>query len=359
MIRSALFVGLGGIGQRHLRNLRLVAGNDCVVTAWRTRGEPQVLDDALRVVPGASLEGLYGVRNVPTLEAALAERPEVVFVTNPSALHVPVAQAAADAGSHLFVEKPLGTRLDGVAELIATVERRGLTAHVAYQLREHPGFRRLAEWIDTGALGPVYSVRAEVGEYLPGFHPYEDYRRMYAARSDLGGGVTLSQIHEIDYLVRLFGEPRRVACFGGTLSPLDLDVDDVATSLWECGDAARPLPITLHQDFLARPRRRGCVVTAEGGTVEWNLAGGWLRRWDAQGTLVHDEDHAAYPRNQLFVDELRSFLRAVRGEIAPEVSLAEGARSLRVALALIRARETGSLVALGAPRPSQPVGAAA
>ena len=104
---------------------------------------------------------------------------------------------------------------------------------VAYQLRYHPGFVRTRELLASAAIGKVLSVRAEVGEYLPGFHPYEDYRRMYAAQSALGGGVTLSQIHEIDYLCALFGAPRRVFSMGGHVSSLEVDVDDLSLSLLE------------------------------------------------------------------------------------------------------------------------------
>ena len=71
-----------------------------------------------------------------------------------------------------------------------------------------------------GKLGNLLAVRATIGEYLPNWHPYEDYRQMYASRADLGGGVILSQIHEFDYLYSLFGVPRRVYALGGQWSDL-------------------------------------------------------------------------------------------------------------------------------------------
>ena len=162
------------------------------------------------------------------LTQALASRPDVVFITNPSSLHVPVALEAARQGCHLFIEKPLSHSLAQVSELVALCDEQQLVTCVAYQLRYHPGFVRLRELLRAGALGELLSVRAEVGEYLPGFHPYEDYRRMYASKSALGGGVTLSQIHEIDYLCALFGAPRRVFSMGGHVSSLEIDVDDVS-----------------------------------------------------------------------------------------------------------------------------------
>ena len=343
----ALFIGLGGVGQRHLRNLHAVAGEDVEVLAYRVRGERRVVDDQLNVVPGADLVERYSVSVFSDLDAALARRPKVAFICNPTALHVPVALAAARAGCDLFVEKPLSHDLTGVQQLIREVEQRGLIAFVAYQLRQHPGFRRLAQLISEGALGAVYGVRAEVGEYLPRFHPYEDYRRMYASRSDLGGGVTLTQIHEIDYLCALFGMPERVFSMGGKVSGLDIDVDDYAASLLSCkrGDG-RPLIIELHQDYLGRPPRRGCSVIGERGRIEWRLDAACLTRFDEDGGIVESHRYDDLPRNQMFLDEMRHFLDCVAQRKPPLVSLRDGARSLQVALALRESQRSGQPIEL-------------
>ncbi|HEY1534615.1 MAG TPA: Gfo/Idh/MocA family oxidoreductase, partial [Polyangiaceae bacterium] len=260
-IRRCLFVGLGGIGQRHLRNLRGLLGESVQVSAYRVRRELQTLDDTLQVVPGVDLEQEYGVEVCSDIEQALATKPDAVFITNPSSLHVPIAMHAARAGCHLFIEKPLSHSLAQISELVTLCEQKRLVTCVAYQLRYHPGFVRLRELLEAGVLGRVLSVRAEVGEYLPGFHPYEDYRRMYAAKSELGGGVTLSQIHELDYLCALFGAPRRVFSMGGHVSSLEVDVDDLALSLLEFARAdGSPLFAELHQDFVQRPAQRSCTI---------------------------------------------------------------------------------------------------
>jgi len=148
------------------------------------------------------------------LEQALARKPDVAFITNRAACTCRL-RCRPLARLHLFIEKPLSHSLEQVSELTRLCEEQKLTTCVAYQLRYHPGFQRLRELLGAGVLGQLLSVRAEVWEYLPGFHPYEDYRRMYASKSTLGGGVTLSQIHEIDYLCALFGTPRRVFSMGG------------------------------------------------------------------------------------------------------------------------------------------------
>lgn len=348
-VRRCLFVGLGGIGQRHLRNLRQLRGDGVEVHAYRVRRERLVVSDTLQVVHGEDVESKYDVRVHEELDVALALEPDVVFVTNPSSLHVDITRRALTAGAHVFVEKPLSHSLSGVAELIEDSRRRGLTGYVAYQLRFHPGFQRVREILRQGLIGRPLFAEATVAEYLPGFHPYEDYRRMYASRRELGGGVTLSQIHEIDFLTALLGRPERVFSLGGKLSSLEVDVDDVSSSLLEFRAAeGRLLPVRLHQDFLQRPAERHTTIVGEQGKLEWSLSGKTLRRWAADGSLAESHDYVALERNSLFEAELSHFLACVETGATPEVSLSGGAESLAVALAILESQQSGMPVNVGA-----------
>lgn len=347
-VRRCLFVGLGGIGQRHLRNLRALRGDSVSVDAYRVRRERAVVSDTLEVVPGEDLERKYDVTVHQDLDAALSLRPDVVFVTNPSSFHVDVTRRALEAGAHVLVEKPLSHALDGVAELVAESKRRGLVGYVAYQLRFHPGFLRTQQILREGLLGRLLFAESVVGEFLPGFHPYEDYRRMYASRRELGGGVTLSQIHEIDMLLALLGRPERAFSLGGKLSSLEVDVEDVSSSLLEFrGAAGRVLPVRLHQDFVQQPGERRLVLVGEKGKLEWNLSAKTLRRHQGS-SLCESHDYADFPRNRLFEDELAHFLSCVEGGASPVVDLASGAESLAVALSILESQQSGMPVSVAA-----------
>jgi predicted dehydrogenase len=188
-----------------------------------------------------------------------------------------------------------------------------------------------------------------VGEYLPGFHPYEDYRRMYASRRELGGGVTLSQIHEVDFTMALLGRPERVFSLGGKLSSLEVDVDDVSCSLVEGrGEGGRVLPVRLHQDFVQRPGERRFVLVGDAGRLEWSLSGRSLRRWDQAGELAEQHDYSDFARNRMFEDELSHFLDCVEAGATPNVTLASGAESLAVALSILESQQSGMPVNVGA-----------
>jgi predicted dehydrogenase len=299
-----LICGLGSIGQRHARNLRTLLGDELELLAYRVRGE-------------GDLDAELGLRSFADLDEALAQRPHVVFVTNPASEHVPVALAAARAGCHLFVEKPLSHSLDGVEELIRLVDARELVAMVGYQQRFHPSYERFREF---AASNRVVSASFEVGEYLPDMHPWEDYRRLNYSRRDQGGGVLLQFSHELDLAYGLFGLPRRVSSVGGKLSDLDIDVEDTAETALDYGE----LHVRVQQDFVRRPPVRQYELVGEEETVQWD---------------------DSVDRNEVFLAELRHFLGCVRGEEQPVVDLRAGADVLRIALAARSSLETGEAVA--------------
>lgn len=343
---KVLLIGLGGVGQRHLRNLHTILGDQAEFLAYRVRRDTAVVTPTLQLESGRNVEREYRVNVFQDLNHALAENPHIAVISNPSCLHIPVALQCACSGCDLFIEKPLSHDLDRVPELLAAVQSRGLVAMVGYQLRFHPCFLRLREIVEQDLLGNLLAVRATVGEYLPGWHKYEDYRQSYAARADLGGGVVLSQIHEFDYLTALFGRPKCLYAIGGHFSNLEIDVEDVASTLLEFSVHGRPLPVQLHQDYLQRPPSRNCEVIGDNGKAVLDFPTLSVSRYDAKGELAERVQWEGFDRNQLFISEMRHFLDCVEKRTKPIVDLQEGIWSLKLALAVKQSIRTGKVVEL-------------
>ena len=341
---KTLIMGLGGIGQRHLRNLRFLQGNDVEIIAYDPRSNLPVLTDQLKVEEKTNLEEKYNLAIFHDIEQALAQRPQIAFICSPTSLHVPAAIRTAQVGCNLLIEKPLSHNLEQVDELIDLVERNGLAAVVGYQMRFHPCLKRLHTLVQEKKVGRILSVRAVVGEYLPGWHTYEDYRQSYAARQDLGGGVILSQIHELDYLYWLFGLPRRVYGLGGHLSRLKIDVEDTADILMECEMDGHPIPVSLHQDYVQNPPSRFCEIIGDAGKIQADIRLLKVDVFDGKGNHVEASSYEGFQRNQLFLDELKCFLDSLQGKKTPLVNLREAAQSLRMALAAKESLATGKIV---------------
>lgn len=116
-----LMIGLGGIGQRHLRNLKRLYGDKVVISAYRVRRQRLTFFDDMKIRMGGDLEKEYRLQVFTDLDEALAGRPDVVFVTNITSAHIACALEAAKAGCDIFLEKPISDRMEGVEELVDVV----------------------------------------------------------------------------------------------------------------------------------------------------------------------------------------------------------------------------------------------
>lgn len=322
-----MIVGCGSIGQRHLANLRSLAPVE--VVAWRQRGR-----DA------ASLRERFGLEVADTLAGALARRPDFAIVANPTALHVPVALDIARAGVSLFIEKPLSDRLDGVEALIRTVEEKGLVALVGFNLRFHAGLRLVKELLEAGRIGRVLSLRAEVGQYLPDWHPHEDYRESYSARRELGGGVILDLVHELDYARWLLGPVTEVLALAGRVSDLQIETEDVAEIVLRFETGALG---SVHLDYLQRSPVRGCRLVGSEGTLAWDYLANEVRLFESRSGEWTCLSQAPRDRNDMYLAEMAHFLECVAGREKPAVTLEDGAAALELALAARRSAEAHAL----------------
>ena len=167
---KVLVVGTGSIGKRHIANL-LELGAE--VRAFSYRPDAQTLDP--RVI------------RVPDLAAALASDIDAVVVANRTDQHMDVALQAAQAGKHLFLEKPLAASMAGVSELVTTVQQKGLVVEAGFMLHAHPNLLWIRDCLSQGLLGEVWHMRAAVGQWLPDWRPGTDHRQGYGAFKALGG----------------------------------------------------------------------------------------------------------------------------------------------------------------------------
>lgn len=322
-----LIAGYGSIGRRHLTNLRALGYTDLLLLRSHRSTLP---DEDIRDVPVET-----------TIEGALAHQPQAVVIANPTALHLDVAIPAAQAGCSILMEKPISHSLERVDELHAALASGGGRFLTAFQYRFHPGLRQVKDWLRSNSIGVITSVTSHWGEYLPGWHPWEDYRASYSARADLGGGVVNTLCHPFDYLRWMFGEASRLYASTSNLG-LNLPVEDTADVLlrFQSGVSAN-----IHLDYLQRPGQHDLLITGTNGIVRWSNADGSARRYDP----VNDIWEEAFPpqgfeRNTLFMDEMAHFLRVAQKKEAPLCTLEDGIAALRLTEAVHRSSREGCLV---------------
>ena len=313
-----LVIGCGSIGKRHIGNLRAL-------------GAASMLAFDIRADRRDDVSSTFGIETVASLEAAWSYDPEVVLVTVPTSLHVPVALESALRRCHFFVEKPLSNSWASVVGLLRAVRQNGLITLVGCNMRFHPGLRTLKCLLADCAIGNVIAARVEVGQYLPDWHPSEDYRKSYSARRELGGGVILDAIHEIDYIRWLIGEVAGTICVAGKLSQLEIETEDMAAILLRFENRTVG---EVHLDYIQRAYSRTCQIIGEDGTLHWDYTAGEVRWFSAQTRQwkVYSNPEGWEP-NQMYLDEMKHFLRCLAGEEESALDVFDGARVLQIALA--------------------------
>lgn len=326
---SALVAGCGSIGQRHLRNLHHLG------LRRLTTCDP----DPDRLAP---LAAELPIRTFSGFEEALNQsEPDLVFICTPPIYHVAQALKALRTNAHVFVEKPLSHTLTGVAELAAEARARRRIVQVGYNLRFHPGIRQLKKMVEEKIIGRVLYARAEVGQYLPEWRPWQDYRVGYSARRELGGGIILDASHEIDYIIWLLGKPSEVFCMADRVSDLEVDVEDCATLLLRFEDRCFA---DVHMDFIQRTYARTCKIVGSEGTLWWDYSLNEVRltKPGGQAQTVGFE----FDADQMYLDELHHFLTCVETRIDPLVTLEAGRNTMEVAAAALVSAAEGRRVRL-------------
>jgi predicted dehydrogenase len=322
LARPVLVVGLGAAGLRHAENARDLGAR--VILALRS-------GHGRRATPG-------WVVAETELERALERQPGLVIVANPTALHLPAAQRAVEAGAHVMVEKPVSHTLEGLRALRQAAVARGATVAVGYQLRFHPGLEQLRRWIADGAVGDVVSGHCHWGEHVADWHPGEDYRNSYSTRADLGGGALRTLSHPFDYLRFLLGEAESVSALSRESHDLGVGVEAVAhtTVHLRCGAL-----VSVSLDYHERPRHHAVELTGTRGSLAWDERTGRAVRRNPRGAIVETvPPPTGFHRNDAFRAALWDLCVTAAERRAPRCTLDDGEAALRIVLAAeLSARE--------------------
>ena len=269
-----------------------------------------------------------------------------MVISTPAATHIPLALQAVKAGAHLFIEKPLSISLDGTEELARAAESAGRFIQIGYNMRYHPAVRAAKRLIEEGRLGKILMAHAEFGLYLKRWWPGRDYRTSYLARPEQGDSLLLDQTHEIDLLLWLLGPVREVAGAAiAKLSELEIRSPDAIKAVMTMESGCLT---SLQIDCLQPTYARGFTFYGEGTGLKWDCPDG---RADASmgRLLLCDRESTRYAEvpvqgkpQDLYVEELRDFLRSIETGAAPEAGLAQGIEVLKVAAAIEKAAGVGA-----------------
>lgn len=328
-VKTALIIGSGSIGQRHIRNLIHTGIND-IIALRSQKGHYKKLPKDLHVI------------EVGSWDDAIKKKPDIAIISNPTSLHLEVASTISNHVKGVFIEKPLSNSLDNCQELIDTLNKNQVVSFVGHNLMFHPIIKNLIKFYDENDVGEIINIQCQVGQWLPDWHPYEDYKKAYFSRKDLGGGVALTLIHEIHLVIELAGQPIRVSGEITGYKKLDLDVDVCSDLMLKHKTGAVS---QIHLDYLQQPSHRSGLVTFEKAWLGYDF-----NKMEITGQRINEEpqmlwNNSDYDSNQMYVDQLKEFIRFVEeGRVKHQYDAISSVESLKVVEAFFKSNKTGKKV---------------
>lgn len=259
---KVLIVGLGSIARKHIDALRQLIP-DAEIVALRSGGSNNVVQ---------------GVRNIYSVDE-IDDSFDFGIISNPTSCHGDTIRLLRHTNFPLFIEKPVFDKI-GYEDILKDVAASGRLTYVACNLRfldcltfvhnyikEHPG-RRINE------------VNVYCGSYLPEWRPGTDYRKCYSAIPELGGGVNIDLIHELDYVYWIFGQP--IASHGVCRSSSSIDVRSIDYANYTLVYPSFCASVILN--YYRRDYKRTLEIVFEDGTWLVDLAANAVT--DDKGSVI-------------------------------------------------------------------------
>ena len=295
-----LFIGLGSIARRHIKNLFQICP-DASVTVLR-RADTENKDE------------LFPIRVITDISED--DRYDAVFITNPTSLHYQTVTEYQGLSDAFFIEKPVFTTGEEDISMFCGTAKR---FYVAAPLR----YSNVVQWIKANIdFSDVYSMRVISSSYLPDWRPGVDYRNVYSAHKDMGGGVSIDLIHEWDYISYLIGFPQCVKSIIQRKSNLEIDSDDIAVYIAEYQDKI----VEVHLDYFGRKPQRIIELYTSEDTIVADLIEQKIH-WLCSGK----EMNLSEERDSYQIKELQHFFDIVSGKTECDNTIEEACRVLRIA----------------------------
>ena len=264
-----VIVGLGSIGRRHQKNLASLGH---------------------QVIPAHHQDNLEHI--------IVREKPEGLLVCTPTSQHLQPALTALTANLPVLIEKPLSHNLDGVDQLKGKIL-------VGYCLRFDQSLRQFKSKIDELESSQIKSVKIVCQSWLPDWHPGSDYSQSYSAKKELGGGVLLDLSHEIDYALWFFGPVKTISAKLTHSPELNIETESIADLNLKFKSGVKT---GIHLSYASRQPTRFCEVVTESETLRWDFR----------------------PNNDMYIAEMKHFVKVCQGKEQPLITAAAGRRVLEV-----------------------------
>ena len=260
-----LQIGAGSMGRRRLRDLRALGVEELLLY------EPQ--EDRCK-----EIASLFGVPGFIGFEEALSQDPEVMVISTPPALHGSYVKKAMDRQMHVFAEVPFVYDVELMESIAEQAACYPAVLGISHTIRFHPPMRLIRDLVKQARIGRPLYMEHSLGNYLPDWHPYEDYRRFYASDAKLGGAGMDMLLWELSVIQWWLGPVKSVYTRFSKVSALEVEGPDCHDILLDFESGARGF---FHHDIIEQGTQgRHVRLVGDRGTIEWHQSVPEIRFFD-------------------------------------------------------------------------------
>ena len=290
---KAVVVGFGSIGKRHCRLL---------VEYFGVSNEDVLVIESQ---PNRSLDAASAGYTLTSFDELERSDVSLAVVAASTSAHGEILRRLPRTLKRIYIEKPIGISMLDVGGALRDKDRSETEICIGYILRQHPVIRKIVELSESVNLGPLLKYSLVCGQYLPNWHPWEDYRSFYMSSVDGGGGALLDISHEIDLAILFAGKVNRAVGTVNHISSLDVTCDDSVDMMFEHANGVRGM---VSLDLISKRTVREGRLIFDRGEISYDLVSGSCN-WGVQTAtdLLEHSKTFSLDADQLYLDQYGEF----------------------------------------------------
>ncbi len=330
-----LQVGLGSMGKRRIR---------CLLH-WGVKPE-QITGFDLDEKQCKAVENKYKIKTFTNFQEAMAvSQPDAFIISTPPNQHSKYFLCAAKNRKHFFVEH---TTVENGYRALEPLLNGSFVAARSCTFRYFPAVKKINKLVNNDTIGKILSFQYHLGQYLPDWHPWEDYRKVYFSQKETGACREMFPF-ELTWLTNLFkSDVARVTGLIGKLSDLDMPADDIYSAILQFKNS---IVGNVVIDVLARTPFRTLRIIGSAGVIEWEWLNYTIRIFGVKDKkwqtikLAKGENEKGYVNTEdMYHEEIKKFLDAIQGKIKYPYSFREDWKNLKTLFALEKSAKTGRII---------------
>ncbi len=325
-----VIIGLGSIGKRHIKNLLNFGIKPHNITGIDPRQDR--INETKKLF---NIDSTY--RNLNKLDKSY----NAAIICSPTSLHIKQAIFLAKKKINIFIEKPLNHNLSKINVLKNIVKKNNIKVLITYPFRFSKHGQKLKEIVKSKKLGKIYFFRGIFSEYLPDWHPWENYTKFYMAKKNLGGGSLLDQSHLIDMCHFLFGEAKEIyGCINSKVSDLKVETDDLVNMNVKFKNGVMG---NIHQDMIGRKHQKNLEIICKYGNIFWDVYDLSVKIYNAKTKKLKKytfhKDH-----NKMYENQTNHMIKILKNVEKPKINLDDGIHTMKIIKAAKKSYKSGKVV---------------